>query len=605
MNKRNLVQIIIIVSCLFLIYFFLLSTLPLLKDINLKTQDFYPILQNNLFSPPDKINDITIIAIDDETQRRMNIRWPWERSFFVPIIDKLTEYKPKVVYINFLFSGETIGDAAQDTALASAIRNAKNVVIPSIVDFSGILQTPLDIISDSAEGVGFSNKIRDSDSVIRKGRIYYQDTNSKHSYSAEIAILSRYLGDFSLNRRLDKNSPLYINFLANQKEFKTYNVIDLVNGKIKKEDIQNKIVLLGATANIAMDIFETPLGPMPGIYLTANTLLMHLSGRYVSEINPFLFLFIAYLLMLIYGIIIYRAYPLYKGFLTFFLISIILFLAGFGLFRYGILFNWFSISFSLLLTFIAIGFFKHISLLEENIEALKNAQNEIIRREQLSTIGKLTAQIVHEFSNPIGTLKGLLEMIKEKQDISEKYRELLGKAYNETVRMSTISKQLKLSYTPHIENMVLVDINKIIEDVIETNRLQLEGCNIKLICELASGLPQIYASPDKIRQVFLNIIINAMDAIGKDGTIELSTKKESIANREWIVCRFKDTGCGIPQDELPKIFDAFHTTKKGGEGSGLGLFISSEIIKAHRGEIKVESSAGKGSTFIIKLPVNP
>lgn len=602
-KKTHVIQIILITASIFTIYFSLISTIPLINHTRLKAIDFYFQLQSGIYKPPEEIDRIAIIAIDDDSQRLLNVRWPWKRTFFVPILERLNLYKPRVTYLNFSFVGETPGEEITDALFVQAIKESKNIIIPSLIDKDGKLQLPYKPILDAVAKTGFSNKILDADSIIRSQRLYY-----KEQYPIEISILSQYTGKMEkelIESIPEKENIAQINFLANPNKFNTYSLIDLINERIPKEALEDKIVLVGTTAQIAMDIFSTPTGSMPGIYLTADTLLMHMSKKYISEPDPLWKYAITIILMLSIGLITFKIGPLRGLFILVFL-SIALFIIGYSLYNIGIILDYFNPMLAITLNFIFIGFLRHMVQLEEKIIALnlanieiKKAQQEIIRREQLSTIGRLTSQILHEFSNPIGNLISCLGMLTKKIEKTHELKEYVEDAYSEVNRMSQISKQLKSSYTPHFENPVPEDVNKLLTEVIESTRYKMQDKGITLDKTLAP-VPNVLASAEKLKQVFLNMILNAIDATSQGGRIEISSK---LAGDGFIDISFKDNGCGIPKEDLPKVFTAFYTTKKGGEGSGLGLFICYEIIKAHKGQINVESEAGKGTTFTIRLPI--
>lgn len=600
-KKRHSLQLILIICSVWCIYTFAISGIPLIENVTLKGFDTYTSLSNTFKPSSKEIEKITIINIDNETQRLMNLRLPWKRTFFVPIIEKMNEYKPKVIYLDFMFYGETPYDETTDIVFAKGVKEAGNVVIPYVIDSEGKANLPYKFLIKSTAGIGYSNKIRDLDGIIRS----YKPMVKKYN-SVEIAILNHYRKTpFTLNAPLRENGSIYINYQAYSKEFRTYTLIDLFNNKIPEEALSHKIVLLGSTADITPDLFDTPLGPTYGIYLTVNTLLMHLSGSYIREINPICNHIIMLILGFLAGLVTFR-FPAFRSLLIISLITICIFVSCFLLFNNGLFINFLNILLFLTLIYVTIGFFRYISLLKENVIALKkanieiqNAQNELIRQEQLATIGRLTSQILHEFSNPMDNLKSSLSMLKNEIEQEHKLKKIIDISHNEIVRMSNISRQLKSSYTPHAENLIPSSINEILKEVLDTTRYRLQEKKITLSVKMDESLEKINVSADKIKQVFLNIIINAVDALKENGKINVSTYK----NDKFQYITFEDNGCGIPSGDIPKLFTAFYTTKPSGKGSGLGLFISYEIIKAHKGEITVESKAGAGTKFTIKLPI--
>jgi signal transduction histidine kinase len=146
----------------------------------------------------------------------------------------------------------------------------------------------------------------------------------------------------------------------------------------------------------------------------------------------------------------------------------------------------------------------------------------------------------------------------------------------------------------------MVDINQNIQKSLEIIHNQAEIQNVKIVTALEQGLVPIFADESKLQQVWTNIILNALQAMPRGGTLTITTR--SIPNRKIIEAKFNDTGGGIPKENLVKIFDPFFTTKETGKGTGLGLSVSYGIIQEHEGTITVESGPGQGATFIIRLP---
>jgi two-component system NtrC family sensor kinase len=151
---------------------------------------------------------------------------------------------------------------------------------------------------------------------------------------------------------------------------------------------------------------------------------------------------------------------------------------------------------------------------------------------------------------------------------------------------------------PQGEERREININKLIEDILLILEKQLWEANIKVKSNLSPEIPYIIASPNQIRQVILNIIANAKDAMPKGGVLTVETNSE----RDHIIITINDTGIGIPEEIKDKIFDAFFTTKHEVKGVGLGLSVCYGIIKEHKGDIRVKSEINKGSTFSIILP---
>jgi two-component system NtrC family sensor kinase len=154
---------------------------------------------------------------------------------------------------------------------------------------------------------------------------------------------------------------------------------------------------------------------------------------------------------------------------------------------------------------------------------------------------------------------------------------------------------------PARDEMAATDLNEVLSDLLQFSERWLRENGIRVEKKLAGELPMILASADQLRQVFLNLIINASDAMPEGGVITVETEAVDGTAR----ARVRDTGCGIPRENQSKIFDAFFTTKGAARGAGLGLSITYGIVKRHKGRIDVESEPGRGACFTVTIPVPP
>ncbi len=223
-----------------------------------------------------------------------------------------------------------------------------------------------------------------------------------------------------------------------------------------------------------------------------------------------------------------------------------------------------------------------------------------MRSEKLASIGRLAAGIAHEINNPLTSVLTFSSLLLRKAE--EGQRERLEIIVKETTRCREIVREL-LNFARQSEpRKEPCNINRIIENALSLtkNQLKVSENYVTMVKELGD-LPPLQADPDQMLEVFINMIINAIDAMPKGG--ELRTRTRLLENEKSIEIRVIDTGQGIPKENLEKVFDPFFTTKEAGKGTGLGLAVIYGIIEAHNGSIDVESEVGKGTTFIIKLPV--
>jgi signal transduction histidine kinase len=241
--------------------------------------------------------------------------------------------------------------------------------------------------------------------------------------------------------------------------------------------------------------------------------------------------------------------------------------------------------------------------LEVNIEELKAAQNQIIQTEKLAVAGRLAAGVAHEVNNPIGIIINRIECLQSEareKGVSDDLIKDLGTISKYAHRISKIVEDLSIfSRTTYSESVFTrIDINDVLADVFFLVEQKIRGKKIRLIKKLYPESLFVLGDPDRLEQVFINIIDNAIHAISDSGSITVSTRAE----KKCIRTEISDSGTGIPQEHLNKIYDPFFTTKEVGKGTGLGLPISQAIIADYNASIGVDSQINKGTTFTITFP---
>jgi two-component system NtrC family sensor kinase len=252
-----------------------------------------------------------------------------------------------------------------------------------------------------------------------------------------------------------------------------------------------------------------------------------------------------------------------------------------------------------------------MSLEQANAE-LQNAQKEILRAEKMASIGRLAAGIAHEIGNPIGIVLGYLEML-EQNDLDETDKtDFLKRTENEIQRINTVIRQLLDLARPKTAESQSLSVHGIIQDVVDIMRMQPIMRDIDIVLALQAEDDDIWGNEDQLRQVFLNLLLNAADAIHsaehqEDGRIFVSTGIASFSGNSRRAClrvEFSDNGSGIDPQQLQNIFDPFYTTKVPGKGTGLGLSVSYMLIEMLGGTITAVSEADQGATFTIDLPLS-
>lgn len=234
------------------------------------------------------------------------------------------------------------------------------------------------------------------------------------------------------------------------------------------------------------------------------------------------------------------------------------------------------------------------------VETLQRTQEELLHKEKLASMGQLAAGVAHEINNPLGSILLFAEMLYEEAGEKDPRREDLKMITQETLRCKKIVSDL-LNFARQQEILAqATDVNEILDQSVNSVGHQPNFNNVKIVKQFAPDLPTLQADPAQLIQVFVNLLNNAADAMPEGGTITLTTRLE---DGRGVQIEIADTGRGIPEENLSKLFTPFFTTKPVGKGTGLGLSIAYGVIKMHRGQIGVKSRVGQGTTFQITLPL--
>jgi PAS domain S-box-containing protein len=226
--------------------------------------------------------------------------------------------------------------------------------------------------------------------------------------------------------------------------------------------------------------------------------------------------------------------------------------------------------------------------------------------EKLAATGRLAASIAHEINNPLEAVQNALYLLQKELGGDASKRPYLDIATRETHRMSRILRQM-LGFYRQQEAMTEVDLNGLVEEAggLVVKRLRERGVQIET--QLDPAVPRIHASADQLKQVLLNLLLNAADSMPRGGTITVATQagagaETEVVGRDAVQIQVRDTGDGIADELLAQIFEPFFSTKPG-KGTGLGLWVSQSIVQSHGGTMRVRSRVGRGTTFVITLPV--
>lgn len=236
----------------------------------------------------------------------------------------------------------------------------------------------------------------------------------------------------------------------------------------------------------------------------------------------------------------------------------------------------------------------------DQLQMLRQTQAQLIHSEKMAALGRLIASISHEINNPLQSIQGCLTLAQEELegDIRPaKLERYLDVAEEEIERIAAIVQRVRDFYRPSSQEQTLVDLHQTLESVLELAGKQLQHSDVTVERLWQPDLPQVTADPAHLKQVFLNLVLNAIDAMPNGGTLRIRT----LLNSTTVAIEFSDTGIGMAPETQARLFEPFFTTKS--HGSGLGLSISYSIIEAHHGRIRVNSVPGEGTTVTILLPL--
>jgi signal transduction histidine kinase len=231
-------------------------------------------------------------------------------------------------------------------------------------------------------------------------------------------------------------------------------------------------------------------------------------------------------------------------------------------------------------------------------QQLRSAQQQLVNSERLAALGEMSAKVAHEINNPLGIIKNYILLIRRsvaQNAEAGNYADIVSQEIN---RIAGIVRELLNFHRPEVIAFKQVNIVELTEEVLQLMERQLEKHDIRIIRSFDQHLSPIEAAPENLKQVFLNVIINAVDAMENSGTLAVSLEP----GENEVIIKFNDSGPGIPAEIIPHIFEPFFTTKEPGKGTGLGLSVCYGIVKKHNGTLTF-SNTKTGGCFEIRLPI--
>jgi signal transduction histidine kinase len=244
-----------------------------------------------------------------------------------------------------------------------------------------------------------------------------------------------------------------------------------------------------------------------------------------------------------------------------------------------------------------------LGALRSKSDELQAMTQQLWQAAKLATVGELAASIAHELNNPLATVSLRIEAVLAQTPASDPRHRPLEVVEQEVERMGNLVANLLQFSRQGSEQRSTVEVSEELRKSLELVDYHLRHRRIDVVREIAEDLPPIFADPQKLRQVFLNLLTNAADAMPDGGTITVRAVVADGGGAPAVRVAFIDTGTGIAPEHLPHVLEPFYTTKEEGKGTGLGLAICRRIVQEHRGAIEITSAPGKGTTVSLQLPV--
>ena len=586
---------------------------------------------------------IVLITIDGKSESELGLVPSWRSDIYAALINSLQQTDPQAIGLVAWFNSEWEDEQRIPGKKLFVIRpypvpaTTDRHALPAITDWR-----PLPYSLTQAQGWGFSYfPLSDSDGISRSAQLVVEDrTTDTYRYSFAMSILCQTYGVFPtsiklrqgfwVGKYLEFNSPtegvvrvpidsqgqLFIRFTGDAEVFQPVSFVDALSMSENETDrflqtFKNRCILIGITT-AGVNKRATPLGELSALSLRANLFNALLNRDFVWQLSRggnFLYLVCLAILSAMGTMLIYRSGHSYRSVMLFgggLILCHLLFVgAMFALFDL-----WIEVTGStlalLLSGVISTLLLAHLRL-RHLVQQLQTTQDQLVRSEKEAVFGVMSARVRHELRNALNLIRAPAEMIRvnfQKQDplkLREQPEEIVGEMDQIIGWVTKLDEMIEDEFSffqdSHM-NFQHQALEPILKSAVEMAQPVIDENQIEVQLNLPPEIPLLLLDADKIRIVFTNLIKNACQAMPSGGTLEI-VGEVSASQQDGITVIVKDTGAGIPPDELHRIFEPFYTTKP--RGLGLGLVNVKNIVEGHGGAVRVGSEVGVGTTFFVKL----
>ena len=590
---------------------------------------------------------ISLIQIDAQSEEDIQ-PLPWHLDIYASLLNALQEANPRAISLIAWFNREWEEQRLPGEKLFviqpySSVNNAGNRhAFPEVTNWNHLPRS-----LEKAQGSSFSEfSLNRSDGIYRSAQLVVKHgAENDYRYSIEMLILCQIYGvpatsikvqeEFWRGKFLELTLPsvaplripidlqgrLFIRFVGGTSAFQHTSFVNALDQYEEdtpefRRKFEGRSVLIGITTASAPQA-STPFGKMSALALRANLLNSLLNQDFIWRLSGkanLLYLTCLAIVSTIVAILIYRTGHSYRSMLL--IAGGMLFLHFLFVFAMFVLFNiWIELtasSLALILCGVASSLFLAHFRLRQLFSQLQTTRQELVRAEKGAVFGVMSARVRHELRNALNLVRAPAEMIRnnfQKHDplnLREHPEEIIGEMDGIIGWVTKLDEMIEneLSFFQNTQlNLQQQEFKPILRFALEMVEPLVAEKQIKVQLDFPSEIPKLSVDADKMRIVFANLIKNACQAMTKGGELEIAIETPHTTSPQTVTTvLIRDTGAGIPVDELDRIFEPFHTTKP--RGLGLGLVNVKNIVEGHGGEVRVESVVGIGTTFFIQLPAN-